>query len=149
MTMEIGHVMAKTLKNLALALLNATLILVALCLFLAWKTAVVLDGATATFAQNLIKVEPLRDEVRGARNDLAELRQDLVAIKDKSNALSTPALQRLQHRVQLLDSRIEGVQSQVRTLAQSPEVLITHTVETAADALTRSVLDIKGCVPAG
>ena len=36
--------MAKTLKDLALALLNATLLLIALCLFLAWQVASKVDG---------------------------------------------------------------------------------------------------------
>ena len=56
--------MIKTLKDLALALLNATLLLIALCLFLAWLVSSRVDGMLATFASNLELVGPLREDVQ-------------------------------------------------------------------------------------
>lgn len=141
--------MAKTLKDLALALLNATLILVALCLFLAWKTATTVDGLTATFSQNLIKITPLRDEVAGLRSDLSDIRADLAALKSQSGDFSTATLTALQTKVQTLEGNVQGVQSRVRQLVDTPEQLIDHSIDTAADALTRSISDLKGCAPAG
>lgn len=141
--------MAKTLKDLALALLNATLILLALCLFLAWKTASTVDGLTATFSENLIKITPLRDEVAGLREDLSGIRSDLATLKSQSGAYSSATLTALQQKMQTLEANVQGVQSRVRQLVDTPELLIDHSINTAADALTRSVSEIKGCMPAG
>ncbi|GAB5436670.1 hypothetical protein [Falsiruegeria mediterranea] len=140
--------MAKTLKDLALALLNATLILLALCLFLAWKVVATADGLTATFSENLIKVTPLRDEVAGLRSDLSGIRDDLASLKAQTGTFSTATLNRLQQKVQTLEANVQGVQTRVRQLVDTPEMLIDHSIETAADALTRSISDVKGCVPA-
>ena len=57
--------LGRTLWNLFLALLNATLILVVVSLALAWGVSNNLRSITADFAQNLIDVAPLRDEVAG------------------------------------------------------------------------------------
>ncbi|WP_164661276.1 hypothetical protein [Tropicibacter sp. Alg240-R139] len=137
--------MARTLKDLALALLNATLLLLALCLFLAWKVGMTVDGLTATFSENLIKITPLRDEVAGLRSDLSDIHADLAAIKTQSGAYSAVALNRLQQKVEALETNVQGVQSRVRQLVDTPELLIDHTIETAADALTRSISDVAGC----
>jgi len=140
--------MAKTLKDLALALLNATLILVALCLFLAWKTASTVDGLTAAFSQNLIKVTPLRDEVAGLREDLAAMRADLAVIKSQSGEATATAVAGLQQKIQRMESGIQGAQARVRQLVDEPEQLIDYSIQTAADALTHSVSEIRGCQPA-
>ena len=64
--------MLKTLKNLALAMLNATLILIVLCLFLAWK---VTD-----------KAEPVADE----HGTLAQLGGPIVHGIDSEVVYSVP-----------------------------------------------------------
>lgn len=141
--------MVKVFKDLALALLNATLILLALCLFLAWKVTTTVDGLTATFSENLITMTPLRDEVAGLRGDLSDIRADLAAIKAQSGAVSTAALNGLQQKVQTLETNVKGMQTRVRQLVDTPEQLIDHSIETAANSFTRSISDLKGCVPAG
>lgn len=141
--------MVKTLKDLTLALFNATLILLALCLFLAWNVFTTVDGLTATFSESLIKVTPLRDEVVGLRSDLSDIRADLAALKEQSGPYATATLNGVQQKVQTLETKIQGVQTRVGQLIDTPELLIDHTIEMAADALTRSVSDLTGCVPAG
>ena len=73
--------MAKTLKDLLLALLNATLILVALCLFLGWKLARSVENIQDNFRESLHIVQPLREQAQGVREDLASLRADLSGIR--------------------------------------------------------------------
>ncbi len=141
--------MVKTLKDLTLALFNATLILLALCLFLAWNVFTTVDGLTATFSESLIKVTLLRDEVVGLRSDLSDIRADLSALTEQSGPYATATLNGVQQKVQTLETKIQGVQTRVGQLIDTPELLIDHTIETAADALTRSVSDLTGCVPAG
>ena len=78
----------KTVKDLILALINATLILIALCLFLGLMVMNRANDITATFASNLIKLEPLKDEVSAAREDIAGLRTYIAALKATPGTVS-------------------------------------------------------------
>ncbi|GAA6192317.1 hypothetical protein [Phaeobacter sp. NW0010-22] len=139
--------MTKTLKDLALALLNATLILVALCLFLAWKTTAAVDAMTENFALTLQRVTPLRDEVKATREELAGLRQDLAALKSSGSELTSAAAQGLMNRVTVIEAKIDAAQDKITALVDAPEKLIDYTIETAADTAARSISDFRGCTP--
>ncbi len=137
--------MASTLKNLALALLNATLILLALCLFLGWKLASEISGITASFAENLQIVTPLRENVGEVRSEVAGLRSELADLKRQSGEIVPDVLDRIDARVTALDARIGAMQSGVTDLIETPEKLIDHAIETGADAMVRGVADLRGC----
>ncbi|KIC37614.1 hypothetical protein [Leisingera sp. ANG-M7] len=66
--------MTKNLFDLAKALLNATLILLALCVFLAWKLMAAAEGVTANAAAIADQVSPLRTAVSGLQEEAAALR---------------------------------------------------------------------------
>ncbi|MEX0367177.1 MAG: hypothetical protein AB3N22_13970 [Ruegeria sp.] len=138
--------MAKTLKDLVLALLNATLILLATCLFLGWKLFATLKEAREGFAENLSLVAPLRDDVRGVRSDLQDLRSELVAWKETGAA--QPQIQRTLTRLNEIEGRIEAAQTRLSDLADKPEQLIDYTITKSADAFANRVADLRGCSPA-
>lgn len=137
--------MARTLKNLALALLNATLILLALCLFLAWKAASTLNDIAGNFAASLEIVEPLTDEARALRSDIQALTAELGSLRDAGDGNLVSGA--LANRVEALDARITGLQAQVTDLRKAPAALIDHTIETAADQAVRGISRIRGCSP--
>ncbi|MFT7596253.1 MAG: hypothetical protein ACI8R4_003588, partial [Paracoccaceae bacterium] len=91
--------MMTTLKKLGLALINATLILIVLCLFLAWKVTSRVDDLASNFAQNLNTVAPLREDIQGATSEMAALRSDLATLKAQSGDVSSATLQRIQDRM--------------------------------------------------
>ncbi len=143
--------MAKTLKDLFLALLNATLILLALCLFLGWKLAQSIDNIRDGFAENLQVVAPLREQAQGIRGELAALRSDLAAIRAQGDTLDSDALQQLNATLQKLnklEAGLEGAQARLAGLVDNPEDLIDHAITTSVDKVTDSLLSIRGCVPA-
>ncbi|MFC3614932.1 hypothetical protein ACFORG_14270 [Lutimaribacter marinistellae] len=137
--------MGKVIKDLLLALLNATLILVAVCLFLGWKLMSTVDGVVATAASNLELLRPLREEVGGMRDDVQGLRQDLAALVEGADGLSSAAAQRLSARAEALEARLDAVGTRLSDTLGSPEELIDHTIETAADRAARSIADLRGC----
>jgi len=139
--------MLTTLKNLGLAMINATLILIVLCLFLTWKITNRVDNLASNFAQNLNIVAPLREDLQGATRELAALRSDLAALKTQSGDVSSATLQRLQDRMSQTQGKLETAQQSVRDLAQAPAQLIDHAIETAADEFAQRAKDIRGCVP--
>lgn len=142
-----GPPMTNTLKNLALALLNATLILVALCLFLAWKVADKADQITDNFARNLITVAPLREDVQSLTEELAALRSDLAQVSSQSSDLSSASLQRIQTRVAQIDARMSTARQSITKLVEAPTLLIDYAIDASADRLTQGINDIRSCSP--
>ncbi|KIC43036.1 hypothetical protein RA27_06885 [Ruegeria sp. ANG-R] len=142
--------MAKTLKDLLLALLNATLILLALCLFLGWKLAQSVDHIRTGFAENLQLVAPLREQAQGIRGELTALRSDLASLSQGTQLDTTTrqqlgtALQRLSN----LEGKLEDTQARLANLVDNPEDLIDYAITTSADTITDQLLTVKGCEPA-
>ncbi|MES0860923.1 hypothetical protein ABLN87_01035 [Ruegeria sp. SCPT10] len=142
--------MAKTLKDLLLALLNATLILVALCLFLGWKLASSVEGISANFSDIIQVVAPLRDEAQGIRGELTALRSELAALPTDGSALDTATTQRISmtlNRLDAIEDSLKSAQTQFSDLAEEPDVLVETAITTAGDVITEKVLAIRGCVP--
>ena len=125
--------MSKTLKNLVLALLNATLILIALCLFLGLKVVNRANDITDTFASNLIKLEPLKDEVAAARAELAGLRSDLADLKAAPGDLREETLTRIETRMDRVTARLDTMQVTMQEVRTLPYDLTDHAIQTAAD----------------
>ncbi len=139
--------MLKALKDLALALVNATLILIALCLFLAWKLADTVDHATSNFAQNLISVAPLREDIQGATTELAALRADLAKVSAQSGDMQSASLKRIQTGVDHIKEDLDNARQSIADLSQAPARLVDHAIETATGQLAQGINDVRGCVP--
>ncbi|WP_171122199.1 MULTISPECIES: hypothetical protein [unclassified Ruegeria] len=143
--------MARTLKDLLLALLNATLILVALCLFLGWKLASTVEGITTTFAENIQIVAPLKQELQGVRGELAALRSDLSSIQIGESLANSAAAQKISTALAKLDNlekELQAKQARISELTESPDELINTAIEASADAIADRIIEIRGCVPA-
>ena len=130
-----------TLRALALALVNATLILLALCLWLGWMVLSDARAVSAGIAANLSLLAPLQTELSGLRADVAGLRSDLAARRDQTD--STAALA---ERAGALDTRLSGTAEKVDALLDDPALLIDRAVD-------RAVLQIRSgiaaCAPPG
>ncbi len=143
--------MAKLFKDLALALLNATLLLVAICLFLAWRLTATVDGMVGTFASNLQVVAPLRQDVQAMTAELAALRADLAALKSQTGEINSAALQTLQARVDKMEARVAQAGDRIDALKRAPRELVDQAIETsmqsAASAFSTAINDIRTCEP--
>lgn len=128
----------KTVKNLLLAMLNATLILVALCLFLLWQLSGSVERVSTGFAENLTSLAPaqarisaLTDEVAALRGDLATLRAE-GAVADKLS------------EIELKTERLQGILDGVAT---TPEQLMQASIQQAAESATDLIFGLRGCEP--
>ncbi|MFV0514865.1 MAG: hypothetical protein ACK5MY_14745 [Jhaorihella sp.] len=141
--------MAKTLKDLALALLNATLLLIALCLFLAWQVASKVDGMIATFASNLEIVAPLREDVQAMTGEVAALRTDLASLSSQGAEAGSATMRAVQNRVAALETQLSQAGARIDALLQAPGALvdqaIDRTMTSAASEFSRAINDIRGC----
>ncbi|SDD77581.1 hypothetical protein [Ruegeria marina] len=132
----------KTLKDLVLALINATLILVALCLFLAWQLMSTVDDITDRLTESIRIFAPVRDEVAGLRAEISGLRADIAAI----GAQGVP-MTRVEARLDAMGARLDDMHARMDELATLPDRLIDTAIETAADKFARSLSAVRGCEP--
>lgn len=135
----------RTFFNLLLALVNATLILVAICLYLELRVVQKMDNITATISQNLVTVEPLKDAVLTLSQDVTELRSELKLLRETPGKLSEAAGDKLSLKVEKLSSQLTLVRDKFGTVMQDPDVLIDRVVDKGAQAFVQGVADLRGC----
>ena len=142
--------MAKTFKDLLLALLNATLILVALCLFLGWRLATTVEDITTVFSEKVQIVAPLKDEIRGIRGEIAALRSDLTNIQASGTVTDIAEKLRISTALATLDNmeaRMQDSQARIAEITESPQALINSAIEKSANVVADRIIAVRGCVP--
>ncbi|SDI39612.1 hypothetical protein [Aliiruegeria lutimaris] len=142
----------RALRDLAIALINATLILVLLCLILGWRLLDRVDHIATNFARNIVSVEPLRDDVQSMTTEIAALRADLAEVRANSDQATSEAAQAVTARLESFEARLDTVndrmtafRERVQSIELNPEVLVTHAVETAANQFVTSAGQLAGC----
>ncbi|MEM0946822.1 MAG: hypothetical protein AAGK37_05420 [Pseudomonadota bacterium] len=137
--------LGRTLWNLFLALFNATLILLALCLFLGWKVAEATNGIAAEVANRLAEFSPVRDELRSLADDIEGLRDTLATAQDSADARRTAAYAEMRGEVEALASRVDAVVEKAETLVEAPEDLIDHAVAAVGSEARETVATLGVC----
>lgn len=136
--------LGRTLGNIALALLNATLILAIVCLWLAWGALSAAERVSENLGEAARTVVPLRAEIVSLTDEIAAARADL-AERRVEGARDTA----------MLEARIAGVEAQlaeltaaVREVGGDPEALIDAAVASAFEGLGETVADILSALRA-
>jgi hypothetical protein len=117
--------LGRSVGNLVLALLNATLILAALCLWLAWGALSAAERVSGQIEEAAQTVLPLRTEIVSLTEEIAATRAELAELRSDGAADRAG-----------LEQRIAGVEAE---LAADPEVLIDRAVTSAFDGLGETV----------
>jgi hypothetical protein len=134
----------RTLGSLALALVNATLILLALCLWLGWQVVSEARAVTAQLAERAGLLQPLQTELLGLRSEVAGLRSDLAAWRAEGDA--SAALTGLADQLEGVDARLSAATDQVDALLDDPGLLVDRAVDRAALQIKSG---IAACTVAG
>ena len=98
----------QTLGQLALALLNATLILLALCLWLGWGAASAVRDVSGDMAMRKEVLTGLRDDLQGLTAEVAALRSDLAQGKTPDGP-----------RIDALDTRLATISESLARTAEA------------------------------
>lgn len=139
--------LASTLKSLGLALLNATLLLCLLCLLAYFMAARKMDSVAKSFAQGLVTVTPLKDEVMRMNGELSSLTQEIKNLRSQPGDVSSDALFALQTRLDRLNATTDSMRSTLQGLSGRPEQLITQAIETTAFEVRTGIHDWHSCTP--
>ena len=131
--------LGRSLWNLALALLNATLILTALCLWFAWgalTTAEQVSNQINTAAESVL---PMRAEIAKLTEEISATRADLATRANTTPNLDTSALQA---RITGVEEQLAELTAAVSALSSDPEALIDSAVASAFDGIGDEVAKI-------
>lgn len=130
---DTSRTLGRTLWSLVLAALNATLILVALCLWLGWMVLAQARGISDGLNAAAAKADPVAVELTGLREEVAALRADLAALPEQG--ADSAALAALQDQAAQLDARFAATAETVKALSTDTLQLIDRAVDQAAQQI--------------
>jgi len=143
--MQDNRRLGRTLRNLGLALLNATLILMALCLWLGLGLASTVKSITSDITANLVSIDPALGEIRDLTGELAALRADIATAQNATGELRSQAALTASGKIVALDERFSAIADRLQAIASQPEVLVDDAIDRAAEEMKDGIADIRGC----
>ena len=129
--------MRKTILDLLKAMINATLLLLALCLYLGWMLVSSIQDVTDKVTQAVAQVTPVQDRIQDLQLEVAGLRRDII---------SRPELA-VSGQLTTLDQRLASLQQEMSGLRQLPNDIVQNAAQTAAAELAGSLSQLAGCLP--
>jgi hypothetical protein len=133
-----NRTIGRKLGALLLALLNATLILAAICLWLAWGALSSAERVAAQIGEAAETVLPLRAEIVTLTGEIAATRTALATLGTEG-AGDRAALER---RIAGVEAELARLTAAVTALGADPEVLIDRAVTSAFEGLGATVAEI-------
>lgn len=130
--------LGRSVGNLVLALLNATLILAALCLWLAWGALSAAERVAGQIEEAAQTVLPLRAEIVALTGEVAAIRADFA----DSRAEGAADRAALEARIAGAEAELARLREAVARLSADPEALIDRAVASTFDGLGKTVADI-------
>ncbi|MEM1341021.1 MAG: hypothetical protein AAGF68_01795 [Pseudomonadota bacterium] len=145
--------LTRTLGNLALACLNATLILVVLALFLSLRLVGAVERVTETFISaaevQVAQIAPLNEELSAVRAGLTELQAELGALRPADGGQLSNALEAVSDSVSQTEAQLVSLNANLTSLAEAvstdPGALIDRAVASAAAEAGQLVANVRGC----
>jgi len=159
MTPSFPQRLLRTTGQLGLALLNATLILVIVALALLWRVSESVEGATTALAtaasEQIARIAPVQDELRGLRADLGALREDLAALRVEASpgeagpgeAALDAALERLDRTQARLSAAADGIVPALEAISADPGLVVDRAVASGVAEAGRWLAALRGCTP--
>lgn len=130
--------LVRSVGNLVMALLNATLILAALCLWLAWGALSAAERVSGQIEEAAQTVLPLRTEIVSLTEEIAATRAELAELRSDGAADRAG----LEQRIAGVEAELARLTDAVTELGADPEVLIDRAVTSAFDGLGETVADV-------
>jgi septal ring factor EnvC (AmiA/AmiB activator) len=130
--------LGRTVWNLALALLNATLILLALCLWLGWSALSKVEHITDDLAGITETILPVRSEIRALTGQIAETRASIADLREGGGP-DLHICTELEAQVARAEQRIGELNETLKRIEADLYPAISDGVEAAFGNLGRSV----------
>lgn len=121
--------MTKTIWNLLKALLNATLLLLALCLFLGWQLFASARGVSEDLGKISARFTPIHDQLQTINTEVADLNRSLTESDSPDSA-------EMRFRLARLEEQLSRINEETDTMSALPAQVVTTAVEAAVQSIT-------------
>ena len=129
------------LRDLGLALLNATLLLTVLCLALVYATVARFDGALDDFGESLASLRPAQGELQNLKQAVTGLQDELRNLRQQDKGSSTKFSNDLEEQF----GRLIALENRIDKLSRRPQELINTSIEMAAASFGSALSQATGC----
>lgn len=129
--------MTKVILDLLKAMINATMILLALCLFLGWQLMSSVQTVTGKVTQAVVQIAPVQDRLQELRLEITGLRRDIVSRSELPVA----------SQLDSLDQRLAVLQSDLSEIHQLPAEIVHTAARTGVVELAGQIARLTSCVP--
>lgn len=131
--------MTKAFWDLAKAMINATLLLAALCLFLGWQLFASVGRLTDQLVDTGDSLAPIHQDLRGLKDDLGQIKATLTS--------GTPHGPEVTDALIKLDQRLADAQRVLGDKLGSIDQIAITAAETFAASLVRGIAETFGRTP--
>lgn len=135
-----------TLKNLLFAMLNATLILIALCLALAYGAASTFERAMEGLGEQVVSIRPVAGELRNLTGELKALRADLAALREQNRENREEALEKVAAKLDAAEGRLAAFGENMEVLAQKPDQIIDTALDKVSTRIGEGLSALAPCI---
>jgi len=126
--------MKKLIMDLLKAMVNATLLLLLLCLFFGWQLMGRVNQVTDQVTEAVAEMAPLKTRVEALRGELVGLRSDL-----QNGTL--PAAPQLDG----IEARLDYISEELTRLRALPATIVQQAAESAAAELSGQIIRLTSC----
>lgn len=133
-----NRTVGRSVANLVLALTNATLILVALCAWLAWHTFATAERVSDNIVRALSQSDAFRSDIANLSTEISGLRKEIAALQSSDDS-TLGRSSKIATEVDALRSEVAALTSAIEGLSAHSQILIQHAVETTFDEFGRRV----------
>ncbi|MDU8944271.1 hypothetical protein [Ovoidimarina sediminis] len=130
-----GTRFSRLLKDLLLALINATLLLAALCLWLGWSVLSTVENVSENIASTTDNISELGQQVGMVAGEIREVRRDIDALADREEPV---ILDGLYTRLDALEAELHDLNERLEQIRTSSTELIDYAVA----AILREIEDL-------
>lgn len=124
--------MTKTVFDLIKALLNATLLLLALCLFLGWQLFASAHDVADRLGEIGTRFVPVQTQ-------LQRMNEEISALNLALSQSDTPDSTEMRLRLARLEEQLTGLKEETKSISELPEQVVTAAVKTAARAFSNQI----------
>ena len=141
--------MIKAFWDLVKAMINATLLLVALCLFLGWQLFSSVGRLTDQLADTRESLAPIHQELRDLRADLGQVKAAIASVETNPPETDNPGTfdPELLDKLDALDQRIADTQLILTAKLDSMDQTAIAAAETFAASLVRGIAQLFSHLP--